>query len=359
MGGVKASDESPEAFVVLATSPDEPGEKALRTVDRLQELLAEYHFGLYRSSHPDLTVEDWRQQLGCGDVQRCLQQGVVVLRALEVATGEAVGYLSYASRGGSAKVNHLVVLPGLRGRGIGRQLLEAFFQRLAAARAELGETRGVAWIVAAELNERAVSLYRRLGFVATRLYIDRHEGGAICYVTLGRGLSDEGDAAAGRDLSKLHLFGSEVCGEQVTLTDETGQLQFSVQRYDRDKGLHKLEGGAWINLSAGFARGEIRFGRPLHDILGAPVSYATRSGRRRLAAMGLVKQGKAMRDCAATDAPVTPPSRPKSASMTISSPSGKTLPAAVAIFDDFSNVKAISSITSEERPRARRRLKLR
>lgn len=322
---------SARKLVVLPTKEDE-SEEAIEALERLQDALAEHHFTLYRPTHPGLSLVDWRKQLGCGHIRKHIQQGVVVLRAVET-TGEVVGYLSYQSVNGATKVNHLVVLPALRGQGVGAMLFQEFFQRMEALSAEdqvSAEPLRTVWIVAAELNVHAVNWYRRLGFVATNFHIERHNGGPVCYVTLGRRLGQQVDA----NLSKLSIFGSEICGEQLSLELPESQLTTAtVQRYDRDNGLHKLQGGIWLNLSEAFANGKVHFSRPLHEILGAPVSCATRAARRKASSRQCKRQ---------QTEPVTPPSRSVSASLPVSSPS-KELP------PHFGELSA-------ERPKVRRRL---
>eukprot|EP00931_Biecheleriopsis_adriatica_P005641 TRINITY_DN107134_c0_g1_i1.p1 TRINITY_DN107134_c0_g1~~TRINITY_DN107134_c0_g1_i1.p1 ORF type:complete len:354 (-),score=56.65 TRINITY_DN107134_c0_g1_i1:171-1232(-) len=352
MGGVGTIDTVKAAgeVVVLPTSVEEHGQEAVAAVEELQDALAEHHLQLYQSTHPSLTHEHWKQQLGCGEVQEYLKRGVAVLRAVNIVTREVVGYLSYVRRGGVAKVNHLLVKPTERGRGVGSQLFHAFLQRLCVAQSESSEEGGTAWIVAAELNERAIAWYRNLGFVVSNLHLDRQlAGGAICYVTLARKV---GDTVVERDMSRLHLFGSEICGEQISIILEGQPVEqtVTVHRYDRDNGLHQLDGGNWVNLSVAYAKGQVRFGRPLHGILGAPVSCATRAARRRAACLG---KRKLEDGCQTTvDTPVTPPSRSQRAGLAISSPS-KELPPTLPSFGELSKEQPAVA-----QPRPRRRLRI-
>lgn len=75
------------------------------------------------------------------------------------ATGTVRGVAAFQVIAEVADLNRVVVDPGLRGRGIGRALLEAGF----AWAAERGAERMLLEVEWA--NEPALALYRRLGFV--------------------------------------------------------------------------------------------------------------------------------------------------------------------------------------------------
>ncbi|WP_062303358.1 ribosomal protein S18-alanine N-acetyltransferase [Demequina subtropica] len=88
--------------------------------------------------------------------------GFARYRGLEV-DGALAGYAVYGYDGDAFHLMNLAVLPEVRGRGLGRALLEDF---LAEARSE-----GVvdAWLEVAVDNDAALSLYRAHGFEDVRV----------------------------------------------------------------------------------------------------------------------------------------------------------------------------------------------
>merc|ERR1711879_110629 len=98
--------------------------------------------------------------------------------------------------------NHIGVLPKHQGRGLGRRLLEEFLQHVEA---EVSGSSADLRINVVELNTRAVTWYRRLGFLVVST------------------------------------------------------------KFDAGSGQHVLEDGREIDLSREFARGSAVFEQPLHD----------------------------------------------------------------------------------------------
>jgi len=267
---------APQSYAVLATGV-KAGEAVIFGLNRCQDALAQHHEELYLSSYPALNSHRWLSLLCCGRLREYIQHGIIVLRAVEISTGEVVGYLSYSrapadpEKGSHAfaKINHLVVLPEHRGQGVGAQLFKVFSQHMearplmgsSAAQAAIDDVR----IIAAELNKDAIAWYRRLGFVVGHLHVTCHDEGRVCYVAMRRctGIGRvEGEAQAPPN----RLFGPEVCNERVTLAPEQGAMQL-VQGYDSESGLHLLAGGSWVDLTAAFVEGRLEFERPLHDII--------------------------------------------------------------------------------------------
>ncbi|SEJ16867.1 ribosomal protein S18-alanine N-acetyltransferase [Demequina mangrovi] len=88
--------------------------------------------------------------------------GFARYRGLEV-DGALAGYSVYGYDGDAFHLMNLAVLPEMRGRGLGRALLEDF---LAEARVE---GVGDAWLEVAVTNEAALGLYRAHGFEDVRV----------------------------------------------------------------------------------------------------------------------------------------------------------------------------------------------
>ncbi|HUK38479.1 MAG TPA: GNAT family N-acetyltransferase [Methanomicrobiales archaeon] len=111
------------------------------------EILALYHSAGWWKDERDRPAE----------IPALIRGSFVFVVAVERAGGKAVGMGRAISDGVSdAYIQDLVVLPGFRGRGIGRAML----RRILA----VCEERGIGWIgLIAE--QRTDDFYRRLGFV--------------------------------------------------------------------------------------------------------------------------------------------------------------------------------------------------
>nr|WP_192867680.1 ribosomal protein S18-alanine N-acetyltransferase [Thaumasiovibrio occultus] len=83
-----------------------------------------------------------------------------------VEQGNVLGYFYGQQVAGEATLLNVAVAPEQQGKGIGRQLVEAFM----AEAAQLGGEEG--WLEVRESNERAYRLYEALGFNE----IDRRDG---------------------------------------------------------------------------------------------------------------------------------------------------------------------------------------
>ena len=73
-----------------------------------------------------------------------------------IAQGEPCGYAAVEDRSGEIRVVELVVHPEFQGRGIGSEFLKNVI--------EIAERRGVPVRLQVLLKNRAIDLYRRLGF---------------------------------------------------------------------------------------------------------------------------------------------------------------------------------------------------
>jgi ribosomal protein S18 acetylase RimI-like enzyme len=149
-----------------ATSADLP------KIGRLGALLIEEHHGFDSRrflAATDRTAEHYGSFIGT----QLEEADALVLVADQ--DGEMLGY-AYAAiegtdymalRGPAGVVHDVVVDPGFRGRGVGRQLLEATFAHL--------RSRGAPRVVlsTAERNEGAQRFFARLGFRRTMIEMTR------------------------------------------------------------------------------------------------------------------------------------------------------------------------------------------
>lgn len=206
-------------------------------------------------------------------------------------TGQMIGYTSFsifmspysasgvskdrsASGGGTIRtgrdeppyceINHLMVLPSHRGRGIGTALYNKTLECVIAVAPRAAED---VRITVVELNARARDWYWRLGFAVDR-------------IDWGRLLSSLGDAnrlvvflkmrrcCGDRQIDGYTPFGPELVGERINFVDEPDSDSDSdlhtLESYHPDSGLHTLEDGRSLDITACFACGRIRFERPLH-----------------------------------------------------------------------------------------------
>jgi len=289
----------------------------IRGVERCQADFAAEHRKLYQTLYPLVTCEQWFRALCCGGLKEYIRHGVVVLRAVSSESKQVVGYISCtcsvegeaAGAGGTpgegvdsdnplhctlpeeykeahAKINHLVVLPSHRGRGVGRMLFKGLQAHLAVVNPKAAlDLR----IVAVEQNLRALEWYWRLGFQVVELYLDTFRISSrahpVAYVKMRR--RQDGVACE----PWCRFFGEELCGESVEVLcedapafasarakagtprweqqqdTEPAQILKSVRFFDHNSGMHLLEDGHFHDLTLSFARGRVRFGRPLHMIL--------------------------------------------------------------------------------------------
>ncbi|CAK0867497.1 unnamed protein product [Prorocentrum cordatum] len=256
----------------------------IKGIVRCQDELCCHHWQLYLATHPELTYGDWENMLCLGRVREFIEHGVGVLYA-KTQMGDVVGYLSFSrlnseadptsggqGAGAFLKVNHLVVLERHRRAGVGRLLMTEFLHKV-GVRIDSGpagpttdpEADVGVQIIAAELNEGAISWYRSMGFRAMNLHTKECGERKICYLDLRR-CWGSAKVSGGTDLvpsfcgHRRRLFGEELCGEFVQPPRPDGQQSARqpfrrVTAYDAERGLHRLDGpdGELADLSAQFA----------------------------------------------------------------------------------------------------------
>eukprot|EP00418_Pyrodinium_bahamense_P001562 CAMPEP_0179021018 /NCGR_PEP_ID=MMETSP0796-20121207/5674_1 /TAXON_ID=73915 /ORGANISM="Pyrodinium bahamense, Strain pbaha01" /LENGTH=521 /DNA_ID=CAMNT_0020716837 /DNA_START=14 /DNA_END=1577 /DNA_ORIENTATION=+ len=168
--------------------------------------------------------------------------------------------------GPHVKINHVAVLPGHHGRGVGRLLLEDLLAYLGKTSPAVSDLR----LSVVEQNLRALSWYLKLGFSIVKLslaHISTLKLGHVPVVFL--------NMQRRRSASVLpweRLFGREVCGEKVLVIPEYAPMLFvsvvhlrmltsvgytGVRSFDQASGLHRLEDGRSVDLTQAFSRGLI------------------------------------------------------------------------------------------------------
>jgi len=186
---------------------------AISGIARCQGGLAGAHQALYRPVFPDLEQEQWFGVLGFREsIQESLGRGVLILHAEATDIGQVVGYISctcnYGDGGGQtdgfkahggqekdspfARINHVVVLPEHRGRGVGRMLFGELLGHLQCACASVARDLRLSVV---ELNDHARSWYQRLGFVEVdewKMFPNNH---AVTFVEMQRDGHELDDAA--------------------------------------------------------------------------------------------------------------------------------------------------------------------
>lgn len=149
------------APIIQRTAPDDV--EALQGLHLCQLALAEAHHQLYVEDVPEFGPDEWYEKLHCGNLSEWLQRGVEILHAK--VESEVVGYVSFwPPRKGelepSVTINHIVVMEGYRGLGIGKQLMASLARYLDAHGVAGAHLR----LVVASANTAALEWYSFLGF---------------------------------------------------------------------------------------------------------------------------------------------------------------------------------------------------
>jgi len=191
------------------------------------------------------------------------------------AVAHGVGQQS--RRGGPfAKINHVVVMPKAQGHGVARLLFEELHTHLCrcspAAAADLR-------LSVVDANTRSISWYFKLGFrivevLPAKLATLKLGHVPVVFLTMQRRRHEPA--------SPWHrFFGREVCGERLVLLPDGSPVVFlslaqmrvmplpftNVRSFDQASGVHLLEDGRTLDLTAAFSCGLAYFERPLHTAL--------------------------------------------------------------------------------------------
>jgi ribosomal protein S18 acetylase RimI-like enzyme len=255
----------------------------IQCIERCQAGFVADHGLLYKESYPDIPRGQWYDALSCGSIRENLRAGVRLMHAYCLRTGQIIGYTSFsifmppssasakdrsASGAGTIRtgrdeqpyceINHLMVLPSHRGRGIGTALYNKTLECVVGVAPRAAED---VRITVVELNARARDWYWRLGFGVDRVDWSRlvsslgDANRLVVFLKMRRLRGDrQGDGCT--------PFGPELVGERINFDGEPKAL--TVASYDLDDGLHTLEDGRSLDITACFACGRIRFERPLH-----------------------------------------------------------------------------------------------
>lgn len=84
-------DLSP-AYRVIVTRADD--DAAMRGVELCRNALVQAHMGLYDKVYPGIRQNEWLDMVGSGNIRASMEEGLVILHAESVDTGEVVGYIS-------------------------------------------------------------------------------------------------------------------------------------------------------------------------------------------------------------------------------------------------------------------------
>lgn len=159
---------------------DAEDDAAVKGVATCQGTIAGAHQALYKHIFPDLDGHDWFTVLGCREnIPDTLDFGTVIIHAEVVGTGQVVGYIAvtrdFGDTGGTGanatlaedssgftQINHIVVLPEHRKRGLGKRLFAELLDFLQATSPRLASDLRLSVV---ELNQEAREWYRRLGFI--------------------------------------------------------------------------------------------------------------------------------------------------------------------------------------------------
>jgi len=143
-------------YEIWTTNPENSA--AIDGIRRNQHEFAAHHKSVCANLH--MGYNDWLQTLSCGSVKEYIGRGVVVLRAVVVnatkKSSDVVGYISGDAKAAHLHLNHFVVLPQHRGRGVGRLLFDAFLTHY-------GNTRDIKLEVYLG-NDAAYDAYAAWGF---------------------------------------------------------------------------------------------------------------------------------------------------------------------------------------------------
>merc|ERR1711879_148231 len=171
-------------------------------------------------------------------------------------------------------IHYICVLPSHRGGGAGRKLFEQFRMLV---KEKFPDAAPVMHVNVVELNVCAMQWYQRLGFVVVGQRTVNHKlssGKKRPFVLLTMELNGRPKA----------LFKSEVCGQRVALFPSPVPAKFRllasmwprpwawlpwvpITSYEANTGLHLLEDGRKVDVTAAYAEGALQFALPLHEVM--------------------------------------------------------------------------------------------
>mmetsp|Transcript_73104 Transcript_73104/g.174195 ORF Transcript_73104/g.174195 Transcript_73104/m.174195 type:complete len:371 (+) Transcript_73104:89-1201(+) len=294
------------ARVVRADTAD----RFLRRLEKLQVCFAKEHRRLYKATYPRITWRQWFDALSCGDIEMYLNKGVRLVAAVEGASNKAVGYVSCirveSQREGSSsskahlKINHVIVSEQHRGKGVGRLLFNRLIEEMER---DCPDAVGDLRIIVLEFNVLALTWYWRLGFVVNGIHVGGQklqsdgEQHPVVYLHMQR-RSTAGMLLPDSSMPRRQLFGPELAGVSVAIAPDGSKPASAwrasaseaaasaksaskgaggpaavvlskeiVKAYDDATGLHLLDSGTSVDLTAKFATGLCRFATPLHELL--------------------------------------------------------------------------------------------
>lgn len=151
--------------IIRRTTPDDV--ETLQGLHLCQLALADIHHVLYSEEIPEFCEDEWYEKLFCGNLSEWLQRGVEILHAK--VEGAVVGYVSFwppkkEDDEPSVTINHIIVMEGYRGHGIGKQLMDSLVRYLNAHAQRYQRGACQIRLAVASANTQALEWYRGLGF---------------------------------------------------------------------------------------------------------------------------------------------------------------------------------------------------
>mmetsp|Transcript_121529 Transcript_121529/g.223858 ORF Transcript_121529/g.223858 Transcript_121529/m.223858 type:complete len:333 (+) Transcript_121529:59-1057(+) len=167
------------AYRIIAT--DIKDGSVIKGVDICRATLVGAHHILYTDAYPCLQPETWLRFLGCEkSITDALESGTIVLHAERTDTNQVVGYVScdrvcgdsrlgrrdddsevQASGESFCKINHIVVLPEHRRRGLANKMFKTLVDFLQGTSPTCASEFRLNVL---QLNQDAIAWYKRLGF---------------------------------------------------------------------------------------------------------------------------------------------------------------------------------------------------
>lgn len=195
-------------------------------------------------------------------------------RAAQPAEDGELGFGEFS--GPNATIGHIAVLEEHRGRGVGGMLFEGLVAHLKEAfPCAAVDLR----INVVELNARAIEWYRRLGFLPVDLWVRRFsvKNSLVPVVFLTMQRREDSPCVPWKC-----FFNADAKGAKVIVFPEGSPEEFlreaarqplarlpfaTIGVYDLSDGMHELTDGRNIDLTQAYVQGRARFERPLHNVV--------------------------------------------------------------------------------------------
>lgn len=264
---------------IEVTYVDADDTSTIEGIEAMTNYLADYHWELYRNVYPAMTKLNWQSLFRPENQSLSTMMkkwNIFVLRASDKYNGERIGYISGSTKfkreSCSASLNHLLVMPGHQGKGVGRLLFSKFREAIEVrCPGSVNKIR----VACYELNRRAQHFYLRLGFLISRVAVDyfREEDPKPFAVLTMTYTTDSSWV-----LQRPRIFQHEVVG----CTARVGPLceLIKIVNFDDRSGRHTVQCGVMtyaLDITRQFAGGQLKFDKPLHELLMLPPKRTAKS----------------------------------------------------------------------------------